>query len=332
MKVRAHAPGRVNLIGDHTDYMGGLVLPMAVDRGTTVTGERGGDVVRLVSADEAGEAVVALDVDEPAAAEPRWARHVAGVVWALRPREGFEGEVATTLPLGVGLSSSTALEVAVALAVGYDGARLELASALQRAEQAATGVPCGLMDQLVIIGGVAGHALLIDCASLETAPVPIPDEVDVVIAHSGQRRELGLSAYAERRAQCEAAEAVVGPLRTASRAEVEAIADPLQRRRARHVVSENERVRDFATALSSGDPETAGALMDESHRSLAEDFDCSTPALDDLVARLRGTPGVLGARLTGAGWGGCVVALARAGATVDGRSVRAVGAASVLRW
>ena len=262
-------------------------------------------------------------------------RHVAGVVWALRPREGFDGEVATTLPLGAGLSSSTALEVAVALAVGYDGegdARLELASALQRAEQAATGVPCGLMDQLVIIGGVAGHALLIDCASLETAPVPIPDEVDVVIAHSGQRRELGLSAYAERRAQCEAAEAAVGPLRTASRAEVEAIADPLQRRRARHVVSENERVRDFAAALSSGDPETAGALMDESHRSLAEDFDCSTPALDELVARLRGTPGVLGARLTGAGWGGCVVALARAGATVDGRRVRAVGAASVLRW
>src|SRR5205823_7968064 len=117
-----------------------------------------------------------------------------------------------------------------------------------------------------------------------------------------------------------------------SRAAVDAIADPVLRRRARHVVSENERVRAFAAALTADDPETAGALMDESHRSLAEDFDCSTPALDGLAARLRDTAGVLGARLTGAGWGGCVVALARAGATVDGRSVRAVGAASVLRW
>ena len=330
MKVRAHAPGRVNLIGDHTDYMGGLVLPMAVDRGTTVTGERGGDAVRLVSADEAGEARIALDVDHPATAEPRWARHVAGVVWALRPRTGFEGEVVSTLPLGAGLSSSTALEVAVALALGFDGPPLDLAFALQRAEQAATGVPCGLMDQLVITGGVAGHALLIDCASLETTPVPLSDEIDVVVAHSGQRRELGLSAYAERRAECEAAEAIVGPLRAASPAEVETINDPVLRRRARHVVSENERVRAFAAALVDDDPEAAGTLMDESHQSLADDFDCSTPALDALVARLRGMPGVLGARLTGAGWGGCVVALAHAGAAVDGWHVRAVGAAGVL--
>ena len=121
--------------------MGGLVLPMAVDRGTTVTGTRGGDAVRLVSADEGGEAVVPLDVDDPATLEPRWARHVAAAVWVLRPAAGFEGTVASTLPLGAGLSSSTALEVAVALALGFDGAPLDLAFALQRAEQAATGVP-----------------------------------------------------------------------------------------------------------------------------------------------------------------------------------------------
>ena len=325
MTVRAFAPGRVNLIGDHTDYTGGLVLPMAVDLGTTVVGERGGDAVRLSSADAAGSADVPLDVADPAAVSPAWARYVAGVVSVLRPSAGFEGAVTTTLPLGSGLSSSAALEVAVALALGFNGPPVDLALACQAAEQRASGVPCGVMDQLASAAGVAGHALLIDCSSLSVTPVALPDGVDVVVVHSGERRALAGSAYAERRAACEAAEAVVGPLRSASPGDVADLP------RARHVVSENRRVRDFAAALAAGDLRACGALMAESHRSLAEDFEVSTPALDALVEDLAGRPGVFGARLTGAGFGGCVVALAEPGALPDtlGWHVRAVDGARV---
>ena len=188
--MRAFAPGRVNLIGDHTDHTGGLVLPMAIELGTTVEGRVGGSTVELRS-DWSGEpAVVALDVTDPAAVEPAWARYVAGVVAELRPQSGFVGTVTTTLPVGAGLSSSAALEVAVALALGFDGPPLALAQLCQRAEQAASGVPCGIMDQLASAAGVDGHALRIDCTTLEVTPVPIPDDVDVLVVHSGQSRSL----------------------------------------------------------------------------------------------------------------------------------------------
>jgi galactokinase len=320
--VRAFAPGRVNLIGDHTDYTGGLVLPMAVQLGTTVTGTPGGTEVRLRSDAAAGEAVVALDVADPAAATPPWARYVAGVVCVVRPRTGFTGRVTTTLPVGAGLSSSAALEVAVALALGFTGTHLELALACQRAEHAASGVPCGVMDQLASAAGVEGCALLIDCTTLVVEPVPLPEGVEVVAVHSGERRALDRSAYATRRAECEAAAAVVGPLRDASVGDLAAIGDPVVRARARHVVTENARVRAFAEALQRGDAVTAGALMVESHRSLRDDFAVSTPTLDALVERLRATPGVFGARLTGAGFGGCVVALCEPGAIAEGWRLR----------
>ena len=173
MRVRAFAPGRVNLIGDHTDTTGGLVLPMAIHLGTTVDVERGGDEVRLRSDTEAEPAAVALDVADPAQASPAWARYVAGVVAAVRPAAGAVGTVATTLPVGAGLSSSAALEVAVALALGFTGSPVALASACQRAEHAASGVPSGIMDQLASAAGVAGAALLIDCTTLERTPVPL---------------------------------------------------------------------------------------------------------------------------------------------------------------
>jgi galactokinase len=320
--VRAFAPGRVNLIGDHTDYTGGLVLPMAVDLGTTVEGVRGGPVVRLRSDTEPDEAVVPLAVGDPAAVAPAWARYVAGVVAVVRPGTGFTGRVTSTLPVGAGLSSSAALEVAVALACGFEGTPLELALACQRAEHLASGVPCGVMDQLTSAAGVAGCALLIDCGALTVEPVPVPDDLWVVVVDSGERRALAGSAYAERRASCEAAAAVVGPLREASLADLAAIADPVVRARARHVVTENARVRDFAAALRAGDAASAGALMVASHRSLRDDFGVSTPALDACVERLCATPGVFGARLTGAGFGGCVVALCEPGALHEGRRVR----------
>lgn len=320
MRLTATAPGRVNLIGDHVDYAGGFVLPVAVDLATTVTGERGGDEVVLTSASEAEQAVVPIDVEDPAAIRPGWARYVAGVVAELRPREGFVGEVRSTLPAGAGLSSSAALEVAVALALGAPAEDpVALARLCQQAEQRATGVPCGIMDQLTSAAGVARHALLIDCDSLTVEPVPVPDRAEIVVVHSGEERALASSAYGTRRAEVEVAEVEVGPLREAVVDELSTIADPVARRRARHVVTEIDRVRSAAAALASANLEWFGELMVASHASLRDDFAVSTPALDRLVDQLMATPGVWGARLTGAGFGGCVVAVCEPGAVDLGR-------------
>lgn len=329
--VRAFAPGRVNLIGDHTDYTGGWAMPMAVEWGTTVEVERGGAHVRLESSEEPVPAVVDLDVADLRAVEPPWARYVAGVVSVVRPAEGAVGTVRTTLPVGAGLSSSAALEVAVALALGFEGTPQQLALACQRAEHAASGVPSGVMDQLASALGTEGHALFMDFTSLEVVPVPMPAGVDVVVVHSGQPRALAGSAYAERRAQCEAAEEVIGPLRDASEYHLAGIEDPLLRRRARHVVTENRRVLEFADCLWMADLAGAGRLMAASHASLAGDFDVSTPELDALVAELCAVPGVYGARLTGAGFGGCVVALADAASPVRGWRLHASGGASAVQ-
>jgi galactokinase len=327
--IRAVAPGRVNLIGDHTDYLGGMVLPMAIDLATTVEGERGGDRVVLTSASEDEPAVVPLDVTDPSTVEPGWARYVAGVVAEVRPEKGFTGEVRTSLPVGGGLSSSAALEVAVALALGLEASPLALAQACQRAEQRASGVPSGIMDQLASAGGLAGHALLIDCHTLAVRPVAVPDGVEIVVVDSGEPRTLVGSPYAERRAQAEAAADLIGPLRGASTDDLPRIDDPVARRRARHVITENDRVRVFADALTADDRAAAGRLMDASHASLRDDYEVSTAALDALVDRLRSIPGVHGARLTGAGFGGCVVALAEPGVLAEGWRVRPSAGASV---
>ena len=312
--IRALAPGRVNLIGDHTDHTGGLVLPMAIDLATTVSGHRGKEVVTLRSPAEPEPAVVPIDVSDPAAVTPGWARYVAGVVAELRPEAGFSGEVSSSLPIGAGLSSSAALEVAVALALGFEGPPLALAQLAQRAEQRASGVPCGIMDQLASAAGVEGHALRIDCSSLEVSPVVLPGDVEVVVVDSGQRRELATSAYAERAAACQAAQAELGPLPSATLGDVAGLRDPLMRRRARHVVTENARVDELVAALAVGDRAAMGEVMAASHASLRDDFEVSTPVVDALVARLRGVDGVIGVRLTGAGFGGCVVTLVERGA------------------
>jgi len=319
----------VNLIGDHTDHSGGLVLPMAIDLGTTVEGRRDGGEVRLVSAELAGEAVVPLDVDDPSSLTPGWARYVAGVVSVLRPDQGFIGRVSTSLPIGAGLSSSAALEVAVALALGFEGSSLELALACQRAEQEASCVPCGVMDQLASAAGVAGSALLIDCSALKVTPVRLPEDVEVIVVDSGQPRRLVGSAYADRRSQCHEAEGVIGPLSEAGIDALASIPDPVVRARARHVITENGRVRAFVAALAAGAPAECGRLMVASHASLRDDFQVSTPRLDGLVDALLATPGVHGARLTGAGFGGCVVALTEPGALPDGWHVTAVAGARV---
>jgi galactokinase len=286
--------------------------------------------VRLTSADEPGTAIVPLDVVDPAAIEPFWARYIAGVVAVLRPSTGFVGTVRSTLPLGAGLSSSSSLTVATALALGFAGTPVELALACQRAEQTSSGVPGGVMDQLVAAAGRAGHAILIDCSTLEMTEVALPEAIDVLVVHSGVRRALVGSAYAQRRAQCEAAALALGrPLRDATLEDASELDDPQLRRRARHVISENQRVRTFVDALRAGDIATAGEAMYASHVSLRDDFEVSTAELDARVERLMGTPGVWGARLTGAGFGGCVVALTEPDAAVDGWRVRAADGARV---
>ena len=306
---------------------------MAVEMGTTVVARRGGGAVRLTSDAFPGEAVFDLPAGLPLRTGG-WARYVEAVAAAVQPPVGLVGRISSDLPTGAGLASSASLEVAVALALGHLGPPVDLARVCQEAEHQASGVPCGVMDQLVSAAGVAGHALLIDCSNLSVEPVPVPDEAEFVVVHSGEERRLAGSAYAERRRSCEEAASLIGPLRHATEADVAGLADPRLRARARHVVSENARVRAFAAALAAGDLPAAGALMVESHRSLANDFEVSTPRLDSMVADYSSRPGVHGARLTGAGFGGCVVVLCRPGAlggggTGDGWTVRPAAGAWV---
>jgi galactokinase len=312
IEVVARAPGRVNLIGDHTDYTGGLCFPIAIDRAVHISGHRelGVDNVRLVSAGEP-PAVVALHIEDARRVEPEWARYVAGIIVELRPAAGFSGVVRSDLPAGSGLSSSAALEVACALALGADPTDpIGLARLCQSAEHAARGVPTGLLDQLASICGVEGSGLRLDCRSLDVVPVPLPppDVGQWLVVWAGAR-SLAASGYSDRVAELAVAEGLVGPLRDAKAGDLDRIDDPTIRARARHVLSENARVDDFATAISAGDLAGAGTLMAESHESLRGDFDCSTPLIDELCRTLSASAGVHGARMTGGGWGGCVVAL-----------------------
>jgi galactokinase len=321
--LRATGPGRVNLIGDHTDYNQGLALPMAIDLGVTVTLTPTNRADLLVTSEAFSDAVaIPLDLpagpDAIAALSPPWARLVGAMVALARPPSGGLLHVESTLPIGSGLSSSAALCVALADVLGVTGTAWVLARLCQQAEHL-TGAPVGAMDPLVAAAGRRGQALLVDFGASTLRPVDFPEDVDVVVIHSGLHHYLPTSLYAARVAECEAAAAIVGPLGSADRSDLAGLMDPVLRARARHVLTECRRVLDFADALAVEDLATAGSLMVDSHRSLADDYQVSTPELDQLVAQVTARPGVWGARMTGAGFGGCVVALARPGAiTLDG--------------
>jgi len=320
------APGRVNLIGEHTDYNDGFVLPCAIDRGTVVAASpRSDPVVRVVAADQ-GDALDEFRLDEPIAprTDAPWANYVRGPVrhllahgFALR---GAELAVSGDVPQGAGLSSSASLELAVLQAFKTLGGHAALAPPdmaliAQEAENRFVGCECGIMDQLISARGVAGHALLIDCRSLQTTPVPLPPGVAVLIVHSRVQRGLVGSEYNLRRQQCEAAARHFGvkALRDLSWSAFEAHAgtlEPIARRRARHVLSENQRTLDAAQALAAGDLHRMGQLMARSHESMRLDFEITVPPIDQLVRILQEAIGNAGgARMTGGGFGGCAVAL-----------------------
>ena len=325
--MRAIAPGRVNLIGDHTDYTGGLVFPMAINRHTVIDARFTDDSsVSLKSADEPDAAHFNLPVRDFSSLQPQWSRYIAAVAAECKATQGISGTISTDIPIGSGLSSSAALEVAAALALGFDGSQQELAQLTQRAEHAATGVPTGIMDQLCIASARENHAMLIDCSTLEIVHSPIPEGCKIVVQFIAHRTLQG-SEYSDRVQQCTTAESIIGPLRAASIDMVELIEDVTISKRARHVITENQRVRAFAQALASYDLQHAGNLMNEGHRSLAHDFDTSTSTMNKAVEEIQNLQGVYGARMTGGGFGGCVVALCSREADVPGWTVSAVGAA-----
>jgi galactokinase len=318
------APGRVNLIGEHTDYNDGFVLPLAIDRAVWIA---------LAPRDDRRVAVVSVDYDQQREfslddlrrENAGWIEYLKGTAWSLQEAGlrlgGWEGVLTGDVPLGAGLSSSAALEMATARAFaavgGLDWDPAAMAKLGQRAENQWVGVNCGIMDQLVSAAGRKGHALLIDCRSLAVEPVPLPPGVAVAVLDTATRRGLVDSAYNQRRSQCEAAARFFGvsALRDVTLEEFHRKAaglDDVTRRRARHVIAENDRTLRAADAMRRGDAAELGRLLGEGHRSLRDDYEVSSDALDVMVDCAAAHQACFGARMTGAGFGGCAMAIVRA--------------------
>ena len=325
------APGRVNLIGEHTDYNDGFVFPMAIEPQTLIVC-RGRDdgQVRIASTAFPGS-IVEFSVQkriEPA--EPAWANYSRGVVQQLVsagiPLSGMDALIDSTVPVGGGLSSSAAVEVGTGMALltlaGLDMEPQRLALVCQQAEHFFANVPCGIMDQTIVAAGRVGHAMLLDCRDLAKQYIPIdPRELRVVIINSMVRHALTGGEYAERREQCKSGvrhffqtDPQVQALRDVSLATLRSAEDslpPIAYRRCRHVVTEIARTTRAAALLAQNDYDEFGRLMLQSHQSLRDDFEVSTPELDFLVDEAMKIRGVYGARMTGAGFGGCIVAVAQ---------------------
>ncbi len=317
------APGRVNLIGEHTDYNDGFVFPMAIDRNVWLAAAPRSDAtVQAYSVDLASS--FEMDAVHIESRADGWGRYVQAVAWVLGkegyPLIGWDGVIASDVPIGSGLSSSAALELAVARCFAETSTiswqASSMATLCQAAENQWVGMNCGIMDQLIIAEGKRDHALLMDCRSLALKSVKMPTDVVVVIMDTATRRGLVDSAYNERRQQCEDASRFfcVPFLRDVTMAEFEqkslSLSEALQMR-SRHVISENERTTAAFDAMVAGDVTTLGHLMNESHNSLKDDYEVTNEALDIIVNIARSHDAVLGARMTGAGFGGCAIALVK---------------------
>jgi galactokinase len=329
----ATAPGRVNLIGEHTDYNEGFALPLAIDRWTAVVAapaDRKRSSWFALDLDAGAELALAQPLTPLRNAEARFANYPLGVVKQFAHRgvrvPEFDAVFASSIPIGAGLSSSASVEVATATLLeamtGCSLSSLEKARLCQRAEHEFVGTPCGIMDMLAIVNANKDHALLLDCRCLECRPVPLPPahEAAVLVVDSGVKRELASSAYTDRRACCEAAARALG-LASLRDMTINSLGDPRlsdeQRRRAKHVIEENQRTLDAAAALECGDLESLGSLMFASHESLRDLYDVSCPELNEIVETARSIGlrgGVLGARMTGGGFGGCAIILCRTSA------------------
>jgi galactokinase len=334
-EIIVRAPGRVNLIGEHTDYNDGFVLPIAIDRAAWVAASPRDDGWATVRAVDLNNDEKAFSVDKTPASPGGWADYPAGVVWALRDAGhepvGMNAVLTSDVPVGSGLSSSAAVEVAFAYTwdqlSGLDITRSDLALLCQKAENDYVGVNCGIMDQMISACGKEGHAMMLDTRDMERGYFPMPEGIAVVVADSMVRRSLSTSAYNERRSQCEQAVSVlqthnpeIQALRDANltllNAHREEMSDVVYRR-ARHVITENARVLKFSRELYRGNLEDVGDMLVEGHRSLRDDYEVSVPELDTLVEAAVEVEGCYGARLTGAGFGGCIVALADDDAVPD---------------
>jgi len=339
------APGRVNLIGEHTDYNDGFVLPLAIDRGTAVALSERADTLLRVATDQHDETVTVALEDLAPGTPPGWAGYVAGVVWAMRargvPLPGLDVAIVGDVPLGAGLSSSASVECAVG--AGLDdrtGAaldRTELALLARHAENDFVGVPCGVMDQMASVHGREGHLVFLDTRTLAVEHVPLDLAafgLSLLVVDTRAPHRLADGAYAERRATCEAAAAALGvrALRDVHDldAALEAVTSEVQRRRVRHVVTENQRVVEVVDLLRAGaDPRAVGRLLTASHASLRDDYEVTVPELDVAVDAALAA-GAHGARMTGGGFGGSVIALVdddAVGAVADaiGAAFRAEG-------
>ena len=328
------APGRVNLIGEHTDYNLGFVMPVAISLDTWVASLPRADSIVRVASRQAGE-TLEFDLHRIGPGRGEWIDYIAGMAQILQQRgvelRGVDAVIDSTIPQGAGLSSSAALELAAAWTLSAETpppmSVMDLARAAQQAENEYVGVQCGLMDQFASSHGRAGHALLLDCRSTDHRALPLPDGYRIVALDSRVEHKLGASEYNARRAQCERGVAQisrrfegVASLRDVTSRMLDESATELDEetlRRCRHVVDENARVLAAAGALERGDLDTVGVLFAESHASLRDLYEVSSPELDALVEIARSVPGVVGARMTGAGFGGCTVNLVRDDAIND---------------
>ena len=318
------APGRVNIIGEHTDYNDGFVLPMAIDRAVWMAlRSRDDGRVFVRSLEQAQPTDFALDNIQHTA--EGWSEYVKGMAAMLQEAgydlEGWEGVLSSDVPVGSGLSSSAALEMGVGCAFAavsdfpFDG--VEMARLGQKTENEWVGANTGIMDQMISANGQEGYALLIDCRDLSTQPIPLPEGAAVVIMDTMTRHSHTESGYNERRASCEKAAdyfdvSHLRDVRFEQLQDAESELDEVTYRRARHVITENQRVMDAVQAMKAGDAATLGALMNASHASLRDDFEVTNEALDIMAGVAQAQPGCYGARMTGGGFGGCAVALVQA--------------------